>query len=94
MKEHADDYVPYLDGVTMDEWCKDHVDPTSAEMEEISLRAVYDVLLNDAGLALEVAYLDRSAGETINVPNRFSPSAANGEPLVDDPPTIRLLYRP
>lgn len=51
-----------------------------------------ELLAKPAGIAVEVLYLDRSAGEEVNT-YRFDPMDANGIALTDAP-TFRLLYRP
>ena len=90
---HGADYGMYLDeGATIDSYRQEHIDPARAEMEELTLRLACDVLVHDAGMAVQVSYLDRSAGQKVNA-HTFDPPGPGGQPLVD-PPTIRLLYRP
>ena len=91
MGEHAATYADFLpDGLTVDAYRAERIDPAAAEMEELSLRAAYDMLLGPAGVTLEIAYLDRSPGERANV-HRYEPEGAAPDA---HHPTVRLLYRP
>ena len=90
---HGADYSMYLEeGVTIDLYRQEHIDPARAEMEELTLRLACDVLVHDAGIAVQVSYLDRSAGEQVNT-HTFEPVQSDGQPITD-PPIIHLLYRP
>ena len=92
MRENSEEYAPWImENISVDEWCKSHIDPVSAEIDELSLRVVYDLLLDKANMAIEVAYLDRSAGDKVNIPLSLTPS---GKPKTPETPTISLLYRP
>ena len=62
---------------------------TNSEMDEVSLRAAYDMLLDAGGFTLEVLYLDRSRGDKVT-PHVYRPSG-NGSKKVG---TIHFLYRP
>ena len=93
MKENGDDYVAFLpEGMTIDSYRQENVDPASSEMEELSLKAAYDMLFDRAGIELEVSYLDRSPGERANK-HTYSP-----QKLADKPeeglPMAQVLYRP
>jgi ubiquitin thioesterase protein OTUB1 len=63
------------------------LEPANCEIEELGLSALIAVLVTPAGIAAEVHYLDRSAGEEINLIPYWQRT---------DPPeaTFRLLYRP
>jgi ubiquitin thioesterase protein OTUB1 len=89
MKTRPGDYAPWLIGMTVDQFCDNSVMPMNAEIENVSLNALKDVLLSPAGIALEVMYLDRTEGSEVNM-HRFDPVAHPGGTLG----TIRLLYRP
>lgn len=79
-------------GQSIDDFCNTHVEAAMCEIEHVGLTALMEVLIKPASLALEVMYLDRSAGEKMT-PYRFEPVGSDGLPLRDTL-TIRLLYRP
>ncbi|KAF2763961.1 cysteine proteinase [Teratosphaeria nubilosa] len=88
MKTRPGDYAPWLIGQTVEQFCENHVMPIAAEIDNVSLIALKDVLLSPAGFALEVLYLDRTDGSEVNM-HRFDPV---GLPVTIG--TICLLYRP
>jgi len=90
MKTRPSDYAPWLLGQTVDQYCSHHVMPMGAEIDNVSLSALKDVLLSSAGIALEVLYLDRTEGSEVNM-HRFDPVNYHGGITIG---TIRLLYRP
>ncbi|KAF2089986.1 cysteine proteinase [Saccharata proteae CBS 121410] len=92
MQTHRADFEPYLLGTDIRQYCAQSIEASVAEIEHVGLTALFQVLLKPAGLALEILYLDRSAGEEGNM-YRFDASGHDGLPLLDAP-TIRLLYRP
>lgn len=69
-----------------------NIEASQSEIDHVGLNALFEVLLKQAGIALEVMYLDRSAGTEL-VPHRFDAADASGMPL-HNAPTVRLLYRP
>lgn len=85
MQLRADDYEPFLE-MTVAEYRVARIDPTNQEIDQIGLQVLTDAVINAAGFALEVLYLDRSMGEEVT-PHQFV-QLSNGKP------TIRLLYRP
>ena len=89
---HGAEYSMYLEDGNVDSYRQGHIDPARAEMENLTLRLACDVLIYGAGMAVQVSYLDRSAGDKVNV-HRFEPMGPDRQPLLD-PPTIHLLYRP
>ena len=96
INENAALYKDFLpEGMTIDQYRQAHIDPASAEMEELSLKCAYDLLLDGAGMALEISYLDRSPGDKVNT-HLYEPQAPEGKPAPD--PTsqgiVKLLYRP
>ena len=96
INENAASYRDFLpEGMTIDQYRQAHIDPASAEMEELSLKCAYDLLLDGAGLALEISYLDRSPGEKVNI-HLYEPQARDNEPETSptSQATIKLLYRP
>ncbi|KAF2757311.1 cysteine proteinase [Pseudovirgaria hyperparasitica] len=87
MKTHVADFEPYLDNMTVPEYCSNHLDPVQSEMDDMSLNALYSILVKPAGINLEVMYLDRSIGSEINT-HRFEVDGDVSGPV------IHLLYRP
>jgi len=87
MKTHPENYIGYMIGQTVDQYCDVHIMPMGAEIDHLGLSALKDVLLGPASIALEVMYLDRSEGNEVNF-HRFDP--INGYTAA----TVRLLYRP
>ncbi|SMY29965.1 unnamed protein product [Zymoseptoria tritici ST99CH_1A5] len=88
MKTREDEYAPWLIGNTVTQYCDSQVLPTYAEIDNIGLSALKDVLLSPADISLEVMYLDRSEGSEVTM-HRFDP--ANGALPIG---SVRLLYRP
>ena len=62
---------------------------THSEMDEVSLRAAYDMLLDKGGITLEVLYLDRSPGNQVT-PHVYHPSVEQPKQTG----TMHFLYRP
>lgn len=85
MALHADDFEPFLE-MPLDQYRQARIDPTNQEIDQIGLQALSTGVIAPAGLAVEVLYLDRSAGDEVT-PHEFIPGG-------DKKPTIRLLYRP
>lgn len=85
MQLRAEDYEPFLE-MSVAEYRVARIDPTNQEIDQIGLQVLTDAVINAAGFALEVLYLDRSMGEEVTPHQFVHPS--NGKP------TIRLLYRP
>ncbi|KAG9956116.1 cysteine proteinase, partial [Aureobasidium melanogenum] len=86
MKTRANDYAPFVLPHTVPSYCDANIDPHQIEIDHPGMQALTDVLLKPAGIALEVIYLDRSAGTEVNA-HQFAPSLTHAH-------TIRLLYRP
>ena len=85
MALHADEFEPFLE-MPLDQYRQARIDPTNQEIDQIGLQALSAGVLAPAGLAVEVLYLDRSAGEAAT-PHVFVPG---GEKM----PIVKLLYRP
>lgn len=85
MALHADDFEPFLE-MPLDQYRQARIDPTNQEIDQIGLQALSTGVIQPAGFAVEVLYLDRSAGDEVT-PHEFIPGG-------DKKPTIRLLYRP
>ncbi|OCK83800.1 cysteine proteinase [Lepidopterella palustris CBS 459.81] len=93
IQTHPNDFAPFLDlGQDIRQYCSTQIEPSVCEIDHVGMSALAEVLVKQAGFALEVLYLDRSAGEEINT-YRFDPVSNDGLPL-HNPPTLRLLYRP
>lgn len=93
MKSNPERYMPYLEGMTIDHYCVTHIDPYSVEIDHIGLQACIDSVLQPAGIAVQVLYLDQSAGEQgneIDLPSELATATA----AYGAAHTIRLLYRP
>jgi ubiquitin thioesterase protein OTUB1 len=80
------DFIPDLRGV--DDYVKDVLEPFSAEIEHLGMTLLVDVLLKPIGISVEIVYLDRSEGTTVNSHVMESPNASQGGAMV------HLLYRP
>lgn len=94
MKAHADTYAPYVTNSLVDRYCATQIEPFQAEIEHVGLKALTDVLVSPAGFALEILYLDRSAGTEVNS-HRFEAAPTMVDATSTYPaPTIYLLYRP
>jgi ubiquitin thioesterase protein OTUB1 len=99
MQAHADTYQPYLvDAVSVDQFCNSQIEPFQVEIDHLGLKALIDVLVNPARIAVEILYLDRSDVTEANT-HRFEPMATSSP--VDAAgssywrtPSMYLLYRP
>ncbi|EGD73509.1 hypothetical protein PTSG_05213 [Salpingoeca rosetta] len=81
MKTHVDDFLPFLEGgETVAAFCARAVDPFGVDCEHLQIIALTQAL----GVAVNIAYLDRSAGET----------AAQHVIPDGQEPLVFLLYRP
>lgn len=89
MLHNQEHYAPFLENNTVQQYCAGSVMPIEAQLDDPSLKALYDVLLSYAGLSLEVIYLDRSQGAEANPAVHYQPGP--NTPVLG---TIRLLYRP
>jgi ubiquitin thioesterase protein OTUB1 len=92
MQTHPASFEPFLLGQDIQSYCATSIEPHLSEIEHVGITALADALVRPAGFALEISYLDRSAGEEVNK-YRLDPTDPDGLPLTD-PLTIRLLYRP
>ena len=92
MKTSPENYQPFLD-VPVAEYCSSRVEPYAVEIGHVGLIALIDCLILPAGLAVEVIYLDRSAGDEVTV-HRFEKVEGDGVLTPPDAPVLRLLYRP
>ncbi|KAF2838985.1 cysteine proteinase [Patellaria atrata CBS 101060] len=92
MQTRPDEYQPFLLGDDIREYCSRNIEPAVCEIDHVGVSVLADVLLKPAGFALEILYLDRSPGTEVT-PHCMDPLDVNGIPF-QNPPTIRLLYRP
>jgi len=84
------DFIP--DGIGVQGYCQEYLELPGREIEHLGIVILVDVLLKPVGFVLEIAYLDRTPGPTVN--NYLFPEEANER----DPSTlglvIHLLFRP
>lgn len=86
MKLREDEYAPFTENFSVDDYRIRRIDPTNEEIDQIGLQVLTDAVIRPAGLGLEVLYLDRSTGDVVT-PHNFTPDNGNA-------PVIKLLYRP
>lgn len=87
MKSNPAKYMYHIEDKTVDEHCLS-IQSTEAEIDDVDNQALYDILLEPAGLGLDILDLNRYNGDSIYVQSRM-PERAAGNDCV-----IRLLYRP
>ncbi|KAL8691043.1 MAG: hypothetical protein Q9218_003645 [Villophora microphyllina] len=93
MKTHADTYVHFVpENSTIDQYCKIHIEPHAVEIEHLGLQALVDAVVKPAGIAVQVLYLDLSAGDQVT--EHWPAAAPSANSSYDGAHTIRLLYRP
>lgn len=92
MKSNADVYAPFVVDMSVVAYCEHYIEPAAVELDHIGLQALAVAIINEAGIAIDVLYLDRSAGDHVT-PHRLPVIDSQGNEVVDGP-TIRLLYRP
>lgn len=92
MKMYPHVYAGFLADMDVATYCDRNILLASIELDHLGLQCLATSVINEAGIAIEVLYLDRSEGEEVNT-HKFP--VLNGEGhVVDGAPTIRLLYRP
>ena len=69
-----------------------HIDPHKAEIEEFGIKILFDAVIEQAGIDVEIVYIDRS--ETNGIPNiiKYESRLPSGELKPGYRDTIRLLY--
>lgn len=96
LRVNADDYHYFLAGKTVDEYCGEEIDSIDREIDEIGTSGLYSVLLEPAGIGLEVYNLHTNPGHDVDLARQHDPDpklvGGNFTPL--NPPVIRLLFRP
>ncbi|GAP86714.1 putative ubiquitin thioesterase [Rosellinia necatrix] len=92
LKGNSAQYQGWLDGGSVQDFLDTTVMPVNREIDHMCITLLCDILLAPANIVLEIAYLDRSEGDKVNV-HRFTDSA-NGQDPSALGPVIYLLYRP
>ena len=92
MRSRPDTYQPFILDGTVEQYCASQIEPYQVEIEHVGMNALIDVVVRPAGFAIEIVYLDRSAGSEVNE-HRFEPSRIIDSASVEPVP-LRLLYRP
>ncbi|KAI0120710.1 peptidase C65 Otubain-domain-containing protein [Xylariales sp. AK1849] len=91
LKGNFAQYEHYIPG-DANTYCEDWILPVNREIDQVEIMLLFNVLLKPANIVLEIAYLDRSEGDAVNV-HRMPDEAKDQEPA-NLGPTIVLLYRP
>ena len=91
MKSNLARYAPFVGG-DVQEYCAAQIEPYGIEIDHAGLMALSECIIQPAGFAVEVIYLDRSDGDEVNI-HRFD-NSGDGLILPSDAPALRLLYRP
>ena len=92
MRSHPDYYADFLPDSDVDTYCRTTIEPSAKELDNVGLQVLATALINEAGIAIEVSYLDRSPGAEVNH-HEWNVLDAEGN-KVESASTIRLLYRP
>ncbi|KAF3912727.1 hypothetical protein ABW21_db0209362 [Orbilia brochopaga] len=97
LKLNPANYEPFIE-MTIQEYCASAVEPFNVQIDHIGVKALIDILFLPAGFVVEISYLDRSVGDEVNV-HRFEDESGNPPAAIpanrgEEPPTLRLLYRP
>ena len=92
MKSNAESYANFLPNMDVHAYCLRNIEPFSVELDHVGLQVLATAIINEAGMAIEVLYLDRSAGGEVT-PHRLPVLDADGNEKKGGP-TVRLLYRP
>lgn len=91
LKGNFPDYEPFVPS-DMNSYCDEWILPVNREIDHLGIVLLFNVLLKPANMVLEIAYLDRSEGDEVNV--HRMPDEANGKDAASVEPMIQLLYRP
>jgi len=92
MKMNPHIYADFLEGVDVTTYVLQNIEPSQIELDHLGLQGLATSVINAAGIAIEVLYLDRSEGEEVNT-HQLPVLDIGGNPIIGAP-TIRLLYRP
>jgi len=85
-------YADFLEGVDVITYVLQNIEPAQIELDHLGLQGLATSVINAAGIAIEVLYLDRSEGAEVNT-HRLPVLDGGGNPVAGAP-VIRLLYRP
>ncbi|MCJ1291092.1 hypothetical protein MMC34_002635 [Xylographa carneopallida] len=90
VKKHATLYEGFMGDVN--DYKSRHIDPHKAEIEEFGIKILFDAVIEQAGIDVEIVYIDRS--ETNGIPNiiKYESRLPSGELKPGYRDTIRLLY--
>ena len=89
---YPDAYAGFLADMDVNTYCLQSIEPPSIELDHLGLQCLATSVINEAGIAIEVLYLDRSEGDEVNT-HRWPVLDGDGKEI-EGKPTIRLLYRP
>lgn len=93
LKQHAEQYDPFVPtGGGVQGYCDMVIQPVNREIEHLGIVALSNVLLKPIGVVLEIAYLDRSEGSTVN--HHRPAEDGSGQDAVGQETVVYLLYRP
>ncbi|KAI4258908.1 MAG: hypothetical protein LQ352_001021 [Teloschistes flavicans] len=93
MKTHSNKYVPFIpEQTSIDQYRSVHIEPHAVEIEHLGLQALVDAIVQPAGIAVQVLYLDLSPSDQVN--DHWPAAAPSPNASYDEVHTIRLLYRP
>ncbi|PFH61306.1 hypothetical protein XA68_17723 [Ophiocordyceps unilateralis] len=93
LKSNADNYDPFVPGGQgISSYCSQSIELPDREIEHLGIVALANILLQPAGIALEIAYLDLSPGSQVNH-HRFTDETP-GQRAPPPGRTVYLLYRP
>jgi ubiquitin thioesterase protein OTUB1 len=94
LKANAVTYRDFiLDGLGVDNYSKNTIEPAKTEIEHLGMTLLIDVLLKPVGIAVEIVYLDRSEGTDVNS-YIIQAEDESGTPIHAGAPVVHLLYRP
>ncbi|KAI1855354.1 hypothetical protein JX266_000219 [Neoarthrinium moseri] len=91
LKGNLDQYEAYIPG-DADSYCNEWILPVNREIDQVEVMLLFNILLKPADIVLEIAYLDRSEGDEVNL-HRMPEEAKNKDPKMLGS-IIHLLYRP
>ncbi|KIN07608.1 hypothetical protein OIDMADRAFT_108384 [Oidiodendron maius Zn] len=93
LKGNAAIYQDFIHGdLGVEGYCKEWLDAPNQEIDHLGIMLLIDVLLKPVGFAVEIIYLDRSAGSQVN--SHMFQDEEDGVPTNPGSPIIHLLYRP
>lgn len=86
-------YQDFIQGdLGVDGYSKEWLEAPNQEIDHLGIMLLIDVLLKPVGFAVEIIYLDRSAGSQVN--SHMFQDEEDGVPTNPGSPIIHLLYRP